>query len=142
MNRIIVVGRLGGDPELRYTQGNNTPVCTFSVATDRPKREGQQQPETDWHNVIVWGKQGEICSKFLTKGRQVAVEGTMQYRSWEDKQGVKHRASEINAMHVEFLGESNKGGGGGGRSQGGGNNDYDYGGHSGQGYGSGGGSNW
>lgn len=105
LNRVVIMGNLGQDPELRYTQ-NQTPVCTLNVATTdyRTSPDGQRQEFTEWHRVVVWSKQAENCSKYLTKGRSVLVEGRLQTRSWEDKQGVKKYVTEIVAQNVQFVG--------------------------------------
>jgi single-strand DNA-binding protein len=105
LNRVVIMGNLGQDPELRYTQ-NQTPVCTLNVATTdyRTSPDGQRQEFTEWHRVVVWSKQAENCSKYLTKGRTVLVEGRLQTRSWEDKQGQKKYMTEIVANNVQFVG--------------------------------------
>lgn len=104
MNKSILIGRLGADPELRYT-GAGKPVCSLSVATNRSWRDdaGNKQEDTQWHRIVVWGKQAESCKEYLRKGRQVAVEGRMQTRSWEDKDGNKRYTTEVVANRVEFL---------------------------------------
>ena len=106
-NRVIIMGNLGTDPELRYTQ-NQTPVCTLSVATTdyRSRPDGERQEFTEWHRVVVWNRQAENCSKYLAKGRSVLVEGRLQTRSWEDKQGQKRYVTEIVAQTVQFVGGS------------------------------------
>ncbi len=105
LNRVVIMGNLGQDPELRYTQGQ-TPVCTLSVATTdyRTSQDGQKQEFTEWHRVVVWSKQAENCAKYLAKGRSVLVEGRLQTRSWEDKQGQKKYVTEIVAQNVQFIG--------------------------------------
>ena len=105
LNRVVVMGNLGQDPELRYTQ-NQTPVCTLNIATTdyRTSPDGQRQEFTEWHRVVVWSKQAENCSKYLAKGRSVLVEGRLQTRSWEDKQGQKRYVTEIVAQNVQFIG--------------------------------------
>lgn len=100
MNSVVLIGRLGKDPELRYTQ-NQTPVCTFSLATSH-KMKGKES--TQWHNIVAWQKLAEICSKHLGKGSQVAVTGRLEYRAWENKQGQKQVSAEIIAENIEFLG--------------------------------------
>lgn len=100
MNRVIICGNLGGDPELRYTQ-NQTAVATFNVATTEHGKDGKQL--TEWHRVVVWEKLAENCGKYLEKGKKVLVEGRLGTRSWEDKNGVKRSTTEIIAKHVEFL---------------------------------------
>ena len=105
LNRVMIIGNLGQDPELRYT-ANQTPVATFSVATTdyRTGADGQRQETTEWHRVVVWSKMAENCAKFLAKGRTVFVEGKLQTRSWDDKQtGQKRYQTEIVAQNVQFL---------------------------------------
>jgi single-strand DNA-binding protein len=95
---------LGADPELRYTQ-SQTPVATLSIATTHYKGEGENKEEqTEWHRVVVWGRQAENCNKYLSKGRSVYVEGRLQTRSWDDKSGVTRYTTEIIAQQVQFLG--------------------------------------
>lgn len=108
VNKVIVVGRLGADPELKYTQSNQA-VCRLSIATSQvwKDKEGQKQERTEWHRVVVWGQMGETASKYLTKGREVYVEGRLQTRSWEDPQGNKKYTTEIVANTVQFLGSAN-----------------------------------
>ena len=105
LNRVLIIGNLGQDPELRYTP-NQVAVATLNVATteSRPGADGQRQDVTEWHRVIVWNKQAENCSKYLVKGRTVFVEGKLQTRSWEDKNGQKRYTTEIVAQNVQFLG--------------------------------------
>lgn len=108
VNKVILVGRLGRDPELRYTQGG-TPVCKLSVATDRKFKKGDEfVEETEWHRVTVWSKSAENCAKFLEKGRQVYVEGRLQTSSYE-KDGEKKYSTEIVAETVQFLGGKGSG---------------------------------
>jgi single-strand DNA-binding protein len=116
VNKVILVGNLGKDPELSYTQ-SGTARCRFSLATSESytNNSGERQARTEWHNIVVWGKLAETVSKFLQKGRQVYLEGRIQNRSYEDKEGIKRYISEINANRVTFLG----GRGGGGSSDGG-----------------------
>jgi single-strand DNA-binding protein len=125
VNKVILVGNLGADPELKYTPSNRA-VCNLSVATNEvwKDKSGQKQEKTEWHRVNVWGEQAENCSKFLAKGRMVYVEGRLQTRSWDDKDGKKRYSTEVVADRVVFLGggagAENGGGGGGGRRAGGG----------------------
>ena len=117
VNKAILVGNLGKDPEIRFT-GTGRAVCKFPLATTTSwnDNDGNKQERTEWHNVIVWGKQGENCGKFLSKGRQVFVEGEIRSRSYDDKDGNKRYITEIIAQNVRFLG----GGAGGGRGAAGG----------------------
>ncbi len=106
VNKVIIVGRLGADPEVKFTAGNQA-VARLSVATSESwtdKASGQKQERTEWHRVVVWGKLGELCGKYLAKGRQVYVEGRLQTRSWEDNQGQKKYTTEVVANNVQFLG--------------------------------------
>jgi len=105
VNKAIIVGNLGRDPELRYTQGGS-PVCQLSIATTRAytNKNNDRIEETEWHRVVVWGKSAEHCNEYLSKGRQVYVEGRIQTRSYEDKDGVKRYSTEIVAESVQFLG--------------------------------------
>jgi len=105
VNKVILVGNLGADPELKYTP-TNRPVCNLSVATNEAwkNKDGEKQEKTEWHRVQVWGDQAENCQKFLTKGRMVYLEGRLQTRSWEDKDGKKRYTTEIVADRVVFLG--------------------------------------
>ena len=121
VNKVILVGNLGADPELKYTPSNR-PVCNLSVATNEVWKDkaGQKQERVEWHRVTVWGDQAEHCSKYLAKGRMVYVEGRIQTRSWDDKEGKKRYTTEVVADRVVFLGgqgpgaEGAGGGGGGG----------------------------
>jgi single-strand DNA-binding protein len=105
VNKVIVLGRLGADPEVKTITGGNT-VARLSVATSEnwTDKQGQKQERTEWHRVVVWGKLAELCGRYLNKGRQVYVEGRLQTRSWEDPQGQKRYATEIVANTVQFLG--------------------------------------
>jgi single-strand DNA-binding protein len=101
MNRVVLIGRLGKDPELRYTP-SGTAIAKFSLATDRRKRHGEEQPP-DWHRIIAWGRLGEICSQYLIKGERVMIEGRIEYGSYE-KDGVKYYITDIIAEEMEMLG--------------------------------------
>jgi single-strand DNA-binding protein len=136
VNKVILIGNLGRDPELRYMQ-SGSPVASLNIATTRKwrnKQTNEMVEETEWHRVSVFGQQAEHCNNYLSKGRQVYVEGRLRTRSYDDKDGVKKYATEIIADVVQFLGGRDGGGGGGGRGGGGGG--YDEGGG---GYGGGGG---
>ncbi|MCB0412637.1 MAG: single-stranded DNA-binding protein [Bdellovibrionales bacterium] len=104
INKAIVIGRLGADPEVKTVSNGNT-VARLSVATSETwnDRDGQKQERTEWHRVVVWGKLAELCGKYLSKGRQVYLEGRLQTRSWEDQQGNKRYTTEIVANTVQFL---------------------------------------
>jgi single-strand DNA-binding protein len=101
----MIIGNLGRDPEMRYTPSGR-PVTTFSVAANRQytNAEGEKQTETEWFNVVAWGKLAEICNQYLAKGRQVYVEGRLQTRQWEDAQGTRHTSVEIVANEMIMLG--------------------------------------
>lgn len=109
-NKVHILGNLGADPELRYTQ-NQVPVATLSVATTeyRKTADGTPQNITEWHRVVVWNKQAENCQKYLKKGRTVFIEGRLQTRSWEDQSGVKKYTTEIVAQNVQFVGGGGQG---------------------------------
>ena len=111
VNKVILVGRLGRDPESRFTASGQA-VCNFSLATDRSykDRNGQTQKQTEWHKIVVWGKLAEICQKFLKKGSQIFVEGRIQSRQWEDQQGQKRTAFEIVANEMRMLGSRGEAG--------------------------------
>ena len=106
LNRALLIGNLGQDPELRYTQSGQA-VLSLRIATNDSfvNRDGERQERTEWHSVTIWGKRGEALSKILTKGQKVFVEGRLQTRSWEDKNGGgKRYATEINAQDIILLG--------------------------------------
>lgn len=105
INKVILVGRLGADPEVKTISGGNT-VARLNLATSEnwTDKEGQKQERTEWHRVVVWGKLADLCGRYLSKGRQVYVEGRLQTRSWEDQQGQKRYTTEIVANTVQFLG--------------------------------------
>jgi single-strand DNA-binding protein len=105
VNKVIIVGRLGNDPEMKTISAGST-VTRLNVATSEnwTDKNGQKQERTEWHRITVWGKLAEICGKHLAKGRQVYIEGRLQTRSWEDPQGQKRYATEIVANTVQFLG--------------------------------------
>jgi single-strand DNA-binding protein len=105
VNKVILLGRLGQDPELKYTPGGS-PVCNFSLATTESwtDKSGQKQEKTEWHRVVVWGKLAELCNQYLAKGRQAFLEGRLQTRSWDDKDGNKKYTTEILASTVQFIG--------------------------------------
>jgi single-strand DNA-binding protein len=105
VNKVILVGRLGRDPETRYTSGGQA-VANFSVATDETykDRNGERQKRTEWHKIVVWGKQAEIAQQYLKKGSLVFIEGRIQSREWQDKEGQKRTAFEIVANNFRMLG--------------------------------------
>jgi len=113
INKAIIVGNLGRDPEIRYTQ-SGTAVANFSVATTekwKDKNSGEWQERTEWHRIVAWGRLGEICGEYLSKGRQVYVEGKIQTREWTDNDGNKRYTTEIVANEMKMLGPRDSGGG-------------------------------
>ena len=106
MNKIIVIGNLGRDPEMRYTP-NGQSVTSFSIASNRQytTAAGESREETEWFNVSAWGRLGELCNQYLTKGRQVYVEGRLHSRSFEGRDGQRRFVNEINLTDVQFLGQ-------------------------------------
>ncbi|MEW5913700.1 MAG: single-stranded DNA-binding protein [Thermodesulfobacteriota bacterium] len=120
INKVILIGNLGADPELKYTP-SGTPVCSLRLATTESfkDREGNQQERTEWHRVVAWSKLGEIAAQYLSKGRQVYVEGSIRTRSWEGQNGEKRYMTEIIARDIQFLGGGGQGGQAGGGSGGG-----------------------
>jgi single-strand DNA-binding protein len=105
LNKVILIGNLGRDPEVRYTQ-NGTAVANFTLATNEvwTDKGGERQERTEWHRIVVWGKQAEIVREYLSKGRQVYVEGSLQTRQWDDREGNKRTTTEIKAARVLMLG--------------------------------------
>ena len=115
VNKVILIGHLGADPDMRYTP-SGAGVCELRLATSESWKDknGQRQERTEWHRVVVWGKTAEICAKYLAKGRQVFIEGRIQTRSYDDKEGQKKYITEIIANDVQFLSSGREGGAGGG----------------------------
>ena len=118
VNKVILIGRLGKDPELKYT-ASGTPFCRFSMATDESwndKGTGERQERTEWHNIVVWDRLAEICNQYLTKGKLVYIEGSLQTREWDDQEGNKRRTTEVRARDMVMLsGSAGETGGGGQR---------------------------
>jgi single-strand DNA-binding protein len=114
VNKVILVGHLGADPDMRYTPSGQG-VCELRLATSESwnDKNGQRQERTEWHRIVVWGKRAEVCSKYLAKGRQVFVEGRIQTRTYDDKDGNKRYITEIIANDVQFLGGGREGAGAG-----------------------------
>ncbi len=110
VNKVILVGNLGADPEVRYTAGG-TAVCKFSLATNRKftGKDGQKQEKTEWHRIVTWAKLAEICGQYLAKGKEVYIEGRIEYGSYE-KDGVKHYTTDIVAENMTMLGSPGSGG--------------------------------
>ena len=102
MNKVILMGRLTRDPEVRYTQTNNTLVCNYSLAVNRRFARQGEERQADFFNVVAWGKTGEFCSKYFKKGQQVGVIGRLQTRNWDDENGQKRYATEVVAEEVYF----------------------------------------
>ncbi len=114
VNKVILLGRLGRDPELRYTPKGQA-VANFTVATNEIWRnqDGERQERTEWHRIVVWGKTAEFCGNYVTKGRQVYIEGRLQTREWEDREGHKRWTTEIVAQNLQLLGNRREGDAGG-----------------------------
>ncbi len=115
VNKVILIGNLGRDPELRYTQAG-TPVAQLNVATSRrwKGQDGQMQEQTEWHRVVVWSKLAELCNEYLSKGSKVYIEGRLQTRKWTDQNGNDRYTTEVVAQDVQFLTPRSAGPGGGG----------------------------
>lgn len=115
VNKVILIGNLGQDPELRYT-GSGTAVCNLRIATNESykDREGNLVDKTEWHNVVAWDRLAEICNEYLQKGSQVYFEGSLQTRSWEDRDGNTRYTTEVKAREMMFLDGNRDGGGAGG----------------------------
>lgn len=107
VNKVILIGNLGKDPELRYTP-NGTAVGNFNIATNEvwTDKSGEKKTRTEWHRIVTWAKLAETCGEFLSKGKQVYVEGSIQTRSWDDKEGNKRTTTEIRAQRVVMLGRA------------------------------------
>ena len=120
LNKAMVIGNLGRDPEMRYTQGGQA-VTNFSVATSRrwTGQDGEPREDTEWHRIVAWGKLAEICNEYLSKGSSVYIEGRIQTRQYEDREGVTRYTTEIVAREMQMLGsrprsdDGGRGGGGG-----------------------------
>jgi single-strand DNA-binding protein len=113
VNKVILIGNLGQDPELRYT-GSGTAVCNMRLATNESykDRDGNLVDKTEWHTVVAWARLGEICNEYLSKGSQVYFEGKLQTRSWEDRDGNTRYSTEVKAQEMMFLDRANNNGGG------------------------------
>lgn len=112
VNKVILIGNLGKDPEIRYTPSGQA-VASFSMATTRKWRDkdGNPQEQTDWHNIVVWGRQAENANQYLKKGNPVYIEGRIQTRSYDDRDGQKRWITEIVTQTMQFLGKAGEGGG-------------------------------
>ncbi|HIC84743.1 MAG TPA: single-stranded DNA-binding protein [Desulfobacterales bacterium] len=109
VNKVILIGNLGADPELRYTP-NGTAVATFRLATREQwtNKDGEREERTEWHRIVAWGRLGEICGEYLHKGKQVYVEGRLQTRAWEDREGNRRYTTEIVALNMQMLGPAGR----------------------------------
>lgn len=126
VNKVILVGNLGADPEVRFTPSGQA-VANFRIATSESwtDKSGQKQERTEWHRIVVWGKLGELCGEYLAKGRQCFVEGRLQTREWTDKENKKNYTTEVVATNVVFLGGRDGASAGPGRGRGrGGEGDF------------------
>ena len=112
LNKVLLIGNLGRDPELKMTTSGQ-PVARFSIATTETWKDkaGEKQSTPEWHNIVVWGKQAEIAEKYLKKGKQILIEGRIQYREYQDQQGVKKTACDIRCDNFQMLGRMEEGGG-------------------------------
>lgn len=110
LNKVMLIGNLGKDPEVRFTGGGQA-VANFPIATTEKwkNKEGTWEEKTEWHNIVVWGKLAELCREYLHKGRSAYIEGRLQTRSWQDKDGNKRYTTEVIAQTVQFLGGKNAG---------------------------------
>ncbi len=112
INKVLLIGRLGRDPEVRYTP-SGVAVANFSIATSEEwtdKNSGEKQERTEWHRIVAWRRLGEICGEYLHKGSQVYIEGRLQTKSWEDRDGNKRYTTEVLAQNMQMLGSAGKGG--------------------------------
>lgn len=110
VNKVILIGNLGQEPELRYT-GSGTAVCNMRLATNESytDRDGNEVDKTEWHNVVAWGRLGEVCNEYLQKGSQVYFEGSLQTRSWDDRDGNTRYTTEVKAREMMFLDSNRQG---------------------------------
>ncbi len=111
LNKVMLIGRLGRDPEVRYSNGGD-PVATFCLATSEnwTDKRGEKQDRTEWHNVVIWGKLAEIAKKYLVKGSQIYVEGRLQTRDWTDRDGQKRKTTEVIVGYLTMLDKKRDGG--------------------------------
>ena len=118
VNKVILIGNLGSDPEVRYTNSGSA-VANFNIATNEnwTNRDGNREERTEWHRIVCWGKTAELCGEYLSKGRTVYIEGRLQTREWETKEGQKRTTTEVIAQSVVFLGGRSEGAPGGARPQ-------------------------
>lgn len=125
VNKVILIGNLGADPEVRFTPSGQA-VANFRIATSESwnDKSGQKQERVEWHRIVVWGKLGEVCGQYLAKGRQCFIEGRLQTREWTDKEGKKNYTTEVVANNVQFLGSKGEGAGAGAGRRPGGAEDF------------------
>lgn len=111
INKVILIGNLGGPPEVRYTPSGRA-VASFRIATSEQwtSKDGEKESRTEWHRIVAWGRLGEICGEYLRKGSQVYIEGKLQTRQWDDKEGNKRYTTEIVAQTMQMLGSAGKAG--------------------------------
>lgn len=111
VNKVILIGNLGADPEVRYTP-SGTAVANFRIATSEQwtNKDGEKGERTEWHKIVAWGRLGEVCGEYLHKGRQVYIEGKLQTKAWEDRDGNKRYTTEVIAYIMQMLGPAGKGG--------------------------------
>jgi single-strand DNA-binding protein len=130
VNKVILVGRLGRDPEVRFTSGGQA-VANFSLATDSSYKDksGERQKKTEWHKIVVWGKQAEIAQQYLKKGSLIFIDGRLQSREWQDKEGQKKYTTEIVVNDFRMLGGKGDGMAAGAGAGGGRGDDFDQSGH-------------
>ncbi len=109
VNKVILIGNLGADPEVRYTPSGSA-VANFTMATTKnwTNKQGEKQQRTEWHRIVAWNKLGEICGEYLSKGKQVYIEGELRTRSWEDRDGVKRWTTEVFATGMQMLGSPDR----------------------------------
>lgn len=128
VNKVILIGNLGSDPEVRYTP-DGVPVANFSLATTESwndRNTGERQERTEWHRLVLWRRQAEVAQQYLKKGSKIYVEGKLQTRSWDDQSGQKRYTTEIVVFDMQMLDSRGEGGGGSGGSGGGGSRDAGY----------------
>jgi single-strand DNA-binding protein len=126
VNKVILVGRLGADPEVKQVRDSQMAQLSLATSEKYTTKDGQKQEKTEWHRIVVWGKQAEVIGKYATKGSMLFVEGKLQTRSWEDQQGQKRYTTEVQCSGFQFL-SSNKEGGGGQSNNSRSNVDHDFG---------------
>ncbi len=108
LNRVFLIGHLGGEPEIRYIAQGERAVARFSLATNEVffnQATNENEKRTEWHRIVAWGRLAEFCEKYLTKGKQIYIEGKLRTRTWEDKSGVKRSTTEIEAQNIVLLGK-------------------------------------